>query len=134
MINIYTDGSCIGQKGGWAYIIINDEENIISNSGRVPKNATNNRMELTACLKAIEKIIELKLNGKKITIFTDSQYVITVLSCKKQFTTNEDLITKIRDILHLVDLEFKWVKAHSDNFFNESVDIMARNKAKGIIM
>jgi len=132
MINIYTDGSCIGQKGGWAYIIINDEENIISNSGRVPKNATNNRMELTACLKAIEKIIELKLNGKKITIFTDSQYVITVLSCKKQFTTNEDLITKIRDILHLVDLEFKWVKAHSDNFFNESVDIMARNKAKGI--
>jgi ribonuclease HI len=134
MINIYTDGSCIGQKGGWAYIIINDEENIISNSGRVPKNATNNRMELTACLKAIEKIIELKLNGKKITIFTDSQYVITVLSCKKQFTTNEDLITKIRDILHLVDLEFKWVKAHSDNFFNESVDIMARNKAKGIMM
>lgn len=134
MINIYTDGSCIGQKGGWAYIIINNEENIISNSGRVPKNATNNRMELTACLKAIEKIIELKLNGKKITIFTDSQYVITVLSCKKQFTTNEDLITKIRDILHLVDLQFKWVKAHSDNFFNESVDIMARNKAKGIIM
>lgn len=134
MINIYTDGSCIGQKGGWAYIIINDEENIISNSGRVPKNATNNRMELTACLKAIEKIIELKLNGKKITIFTDSQYVITVLSCKKQFTTNEDLITKIRDILHLVDLQFKWVKAHSDNFFNESVDIMARNKAKGIMM
>jgi ribonuclease HI len=134
MINIYTDGSCIGQKGGWAYIIINDEENIISNSGRVPKNATNNRMELTACLKAIEKIIELKLNGKKITIFTDSQYVITVLSCKKQFTINEDLITKIRDILHLVDLEFKWVKAHSDNFFNESVDIMARNKAKGIMM
>jgi ribonuclease HI len=134
MINIYTDGSCIGQKGGWAYIIINEEENIISNSGRVPKNATNNRMELTACLKAIEKIIELKLNGKKITIFTDSQYVITVLSCKKQFTTNEDLITKIRDILHLVDLQFKWVKAHSDNFFNESVDIMARNKAKGITM
>jgi ribonuclease HI len=134
MINIYTDGSCIGQKGGWAYIIINDEENIISNSGRVPKNATNNRMELTACLKAIEKIIELKLNGKKINIFTDSQYVITVLSCKKQFTTNEDLITKIRDILHLVDLQFKWVKAHSDNFFNESVDIMARNKAKGIMM
>jgi len=132
MINIYTDGSCIGQKGGWAYIIINNEENIISNSGKVPKNATNNRMELTACLKAIEKIIELKLNGKKITIFTDSQYVITVLSCKKQFTTNEDLITKIRDILHLVDLEFKWVKAHSDNFFNESVDIMAKNKAKGI--
>jgi ribonuclease HI len=132
MINIYTDGSCIGQKGGWAYIIINDEENIISNSGRVPKNATNNRMELTACLKAIEKIIELKLNGKKINIFTDSQYVITVLSCKKQFTTNEDLITKIRDILHLVDLQFKWVKAHSNNFFNESVDIMARNKAKGI--
>jgi ribonuclease HI len=132
MINIYTDGSCIGQKGGWAYIIINDEENIISNSGRVPNNATNNRMELTACLKAIEKIIELKLNGKKINIFTDSQYVITVLSCKKQFTTNEDLITKIRDILHLVDLQFKWVKAHSDNFFNESVDIMARNKAKGI--
>jgi ribonuclease HI len=134
MINIYTDGSCIGQKGGWAYIIINNEENIISNSGRVPKNATNNRMELTACLKAIEKIIELKLNGKKINIFTDSQYVITVLSCKKQFTTNEDLITKIRDILHLVDLQFKWVKAHSDNFFNESVDIMARNKAKGIMM
>jgi len=132
MINIYTDGSCIGQKGGWAYIIINDEENIISNSGRVPKNATNNRMELTACLKAIEKIIELKLNGKKITIFTDSQYVITVLSCKKQFTINEDLITKIRDILHLVDLQFKWVKAHSGNFFNESVDIMAKNKAKGI--
>lgn len=132
MINIYTDGSCINNKGGWAYIIVAGEDKIISNSGR-SLNTTNNRMELTACLKAIEKVIELGYNHDNCILYTDSQYVITtVCGDRKFFQTNQDLISLVRDKKCFVNIEFKWVKAHNGNWFNESVDIMARQKAQNL--
>jgi len=133
MVNIYTDGSCINSKGGWAYIIVVGEDKIISYSGRSSKPTTNNRMELTACLKAIDKMMELGYNREKTTLFTDSQYVITtVCGDKKFFLTNQDLISQVRDKKCFVDIEFKWVKAHNGNMFNEAVDFMARQKAQNL--
>ena len=71
MIKIYTDGSCLNNPGdgGWA-AIINDDGKILKISGS-EKNTTNNKMELTAPIKALQKIKK----KEKVKIYTDSQYV-----------------------------------------------------------
>ena len=71
-IKIYTDGACSGNpgKGGWGALIQeNDNEKKLSGS---ELNTTNNRMELTAVIKALEHYNE----AKEIEIFTDSKYVM----------------------------------------------------------
>ena len=68
-IKIYTDGGCDknpGGTGGWAYRII-DGDKITDKSGRV-ENTTNNRMELTAAIHALETIKE----SAQVELFTDS--------------------------------------------------------------
>ena len=69
MIEVYTDGSCLGNPGpgGWAYII----DDFIGRGG--DKVTTNNIMEMTAVVKALEKCIEL--GHDTVTVYTDSNYV-----------------------------------------------------------
>ena len=71
MIQIYTDGSCIGNpgEGGWGAIIVDGKnEKIISGN---KNNTTNNQMELFAAIKALSNF-----NKKKsFKIFTDWNYV-----------------------------------------------------------
>ena len=54
MINIYTDGACSGNpgKGGWGVVILNNNKEILLNGG--DQLTTNNKMELTAAIKALE--------------------------------------------------------------------------------
>ena len=71
MIEIYTDGACSGNPGpgGWGFVII-DGKNTKSSSGS-EDDTTNNRMELTAAIKAIESIDK----NESIILHTDSTYV-----------------------------------------------------------
>ena len=54
MINIYTDGACSGNpgKGGWGVVILDNNKEILLNGG--DQLTTNNKMELTAAIKALE--------------------------------------------------------------------------------
>ena len=67
-LKIYTDGACSGNpgKGGWAAIILN-EKSVYSNISGGVNNTTNNRMELTAPIMALNKIKK----SLEITIHTD---------------------------------------------------------------
>lgn len=137
-IIIYTDGSCLGNpgKGGWAAIIINDsKEDIIFGS---EKESTNNRMELTAAINALLKIKQ----DKKIKIYTDSKYVKDGIekwinnwklnnwkNSNKKDVKNKDLWTKLDNIISKKEITWNWVKAHSDNKYNNKVDFLARNAA-----
>ena len=71
MIEVYTDGSCLGNPGvgGWAFLILKGDQ-LISKSGSA-KNSTNNRMELTAAIKALEYLKDEKI----LKINTDSSYL-----------------------------------------------------------
>ena len=71
MIEVYTDGSCLGNPGtgGWAFLILNDGG--ITNHFGYQLDTTNNQMELTAAINALEFIKEKDM----ITLFTDSSYV-----------------------------------------------------------
>ena len=136
---IYTDGACSGNpgKGGWAAIILG-EKGQSSISGSYNKT-TNNRMELTASIMALKKIN----NKSEITIYTDSKYVkdgITVWikkwklnnwkSSNKKPVKNRDLWVKLDNLCQKHNVNWKWVKAHAGNKFNNLVDELAVSKTK----
>ena len=77
-INIYTDGACVGNPGpgGWAAIIVDENKKKELFGGE--KITTNNRMEITAAIKALEYCDlqeEKQLSLKEIKIYTDSIYL-----------------------------------------------------------
>ena len=139
MIEVYTDGSCLGNPGagGWAFLILKGDQ-LISKSGSA-KNSTNNRMELTAAIKSLEYLKDentLKIN-------TDSNYLkngINLwifnwkknkwLNSKKEHVKNKELWIELELLTKNKDIYWNWVKAHNDNKFNNMVDGLAREAAK----
>ena len=132
---IYTDGACSGNPGpgGWGAIILNEEKNEIHISGE-EKSTTNNRMELTAPIMALRKIKKFS----KIIIYTDSTYLkngITTWiknweknswkSANKKPVKNKDLWVTLNKLSKEQIIDWKWVKAHSGNKYNEIADKLA---------
>ena len=138
MIKIYTDGSCIGNpgNGGWAAILLVNEKKIKIKGYK--KNTTNNQMELTAPIKALNKIPI----GEKIEIYTDSKYVkigITEWVTKwkknnwktssKKKVKNIDLWKELDNLNEKYQIKWCWVKGHSGDILNDEVDQLAREAA-----
>ena len=138
MINVYTDGSCLGNpgNGGWAFLVVS--ENNISFRTGFERNTTNNRMELIAAIKALEFLN----NNNKISLNTDSNYVkqgITtwILNWKKnywktstkQLVKNKELWERLDNLNKRKDIIWNWVKAHDNNKYNNQVDELARKAA-----
>ena len=135
-VDIYTDGACLGNPGpgGWAFIIKYNSGKIKEFSGS-EKYTTNNKMELTAAIKAVEyfkkKII--------INLYTDSKYLkdgITIWIKKwklngwktsnKKKVKNSDLWKLLEKKIHNHEVHWAWVKGHDKNFLNEKADILAK--------
>lgn len=132
MVEIYTDGSCLrnpgGPSGSGVVMIYKQNVKVISYG---LGESTNNRAELVAIQKALEAV---KFNKRhyKITVFTDSKYAIGVLSGRMKAVKNTDLIHDIRqDLLEFTNIEFKWVKGHNGNKWNEVADRLALMASKG---
>ena len=139
---IYTDGACIGNPGpgGWAAIILLDDKKKEIFGGE--RLTTNNRMELTATIKALEYCYEREKNQlslKKIEIYTDSIYVkegITVWiksweknnwkTTDKKNVKNVDLWKKLKDLVKSQQIQWNWVKGHSGDPMNDLVDELAK--------
>jgi ribonuclease HI len=140
MQNIYTDGSCLGNPGpgGWAVLGLDFK----LSGGQ--DNTTNNIMEMTAVVMALEECIERKIGS--VTIFTDSNYVKNgITSWIKKWklngwktstgtaVKNKDLWVKIDQLSQQIScVEWKWVRAHNGQPQNELVDSMARQEATKI--
>ena len=141
-IKIYTDGACVGNPGpgGWAAIVLVENEKKELFGGE--KLTTNNRMELTAAIKALEycDAQEGKQPSlKQIRIYTDSTYVkegITVWisnweknnwkTADKKNVKNVDLWKKLKELVKSNQIEWYWVKGHSDNPMNDLADKLAK--------
>ncbi|MDC0059489.1 ribonuclease HI [Pelagibacteraceae bacterium] len=141
-IKIYTDGACTGNPGpgGWAAIIQDDKEKKEIFGGE--KLTTNNRMELVAAIKALEycaKKDNTQPTLKEIKIFTDSIYLkdgITIWINKweknnwktsdKKNVKNIDLWKKLKELTKPYQVEWIWVKGHSNNPMNELADQLAK--------
>ena len=139
MYEVYTDGSCLGNpgRGGWG--VVSDDFKLC---GKQP-DTTNNAMEMTAILKALEEC--LKRDIQEVCIFTDSQYVKNGISAwiinwkKNDWVTstgtpvkNKELWIAIDDVRNKLTLvNWKWVKAHNGDPKNEEVDTLAYEAAGG---
>ena len=141
-IKIYTDGACVGNPGpgGWAAVIFIENEKKELFGGE--KLTTNNRMELTAAIKALEycDAQEGKQPSlKQIRIYTDSTYVkegITVWinnweknnwkTADKKNVKNVDLWKKLKELIKSNQIEWNWIKGHSDDPLNDLADKLAK--------
>ena len=138
--DIYTDGSCLGNPGpgGWAVIIKFDNGAIKELSGS-EVHTTNNRMELTAAIKAITSFKK----KTEINIYTDSKYLkegITIWIKKwkinkwktsnKKDVKNSDLWKLLESIIEDHKIQWFWVKGHNENIFNEKADILEKKAIK----
>ena len=137
-IEVFTDGACRGNPGpgGWGVLLrIDGEENSLFGGDR---NTTNNRMELTAAIKALEYFDK----GTSLTLTTDSSYVkdgITKwlenwksknwITSSKKPVKNKDLWVQLDKLNAENDVLWQWVKAHDGHRENEMADMLAN---KGI--
>ena len=134
-VEMYTDGACRGNPGpgGWGVLILRDGEETELRGGEA--ETTNNRMEMTAAIKALQQIPA----GKKVTLHTDSTYVMKGMTewikgwkargwktASKQPVKNVDLWTELDAVLDGHDVTWTWVKGHSGNPGNEKADELAR--------
>ena len=141
-IEIFTDGACLGNPGagGWAAILrYNDVEKELSGG---EKETTNNRMELTAVIMALEALKE----SCNITLYTDSRYVMDGIekwiyawkksgwktANKKAPVKNVELWQKLDELRQKHEIRFVWVKGHAGHKENERCDELARMEATKI--
>ena len=139
IIKIYIDGACVGNPGpgGWAAIVFleNKKKEIFGGE----KSTTNNRMELTAAIKALEYLVGLEKKESSLKIFTDSNYVkdgITIWIHKweknnwktsdKKDVKNIDLWKKLKELTKNEKIEWNWIKGHSGDPYNELADKLAK--------
>ena len=143
-IEAATDGACSGNPGpgGWGGLIIFDDKSELEIGGS-EQNTTNNRMELTAAIKTLERLKTYKLK-ENFKLRTDSKYVIEgytkwIINWKRngwktssgKSVQNLDLWQKI-DQLRINGLVMEYVKGHSGDKQNDRVDKIATNYSKGI--
>ena len=134
-VEIYTDGACSGNPGpgGWGAILrYNGREKELSGGER---STTNNRMELTAVISALEALKE----PCEVELYSDSKYVIDALSkgwakawraknwikSDKKPALNPDLWEKLLSLTEKHEMHYHWVKGHADNEYNNRCDRMA---------
>ncbi|MDF3021594.1 MAG: rnhA [Steroidobacteraceae bacterium] len=134
IVEIYTDGACRGNPGpgGWAALLLfGEHERELSGA---EAQTTNNRMELTAVIRALEAL-KRPVQGR---IYTDSQYVRQGIlewvanwkkrgwkTADKKPVKNQDLWQALDALAGMHQLEWHWVKGHSGNVGNERVDELA---------
>ena len=141
-IKIYTDGACVGNPGpgGWAAIIL--FENIKKEIFGGEQLTTNNRMELTAAIKALEYCSSKEkdqLSLRHLKIFTDSVYLKEGITswinnweknnwktADKKNVKNVDLWKKLKDLAKSKKIEWCWIKGHSNNPMNDLADKLAK--------
>lgn len=124
MVEIYTDGaySSSRDQGGWAFVIIKDGKRIHSSFGSA-KETTNNRMEIMGTLKAMHWLIDNQ--RAEATIFTDSMYVIGTMTKNWKKNKNVDLWIQMTETAENLNINWKHVKGHSGQEFNEYCDMLA---------
>lgn len=139
-IIIYCDGACSGNQyrtnaGGWGAILQHAGRSKEIHGGEL--NTTNQRMEITACIRALE---HLKSGKYTVEVYTDSAYLVNCINNKwytawqkngwknasKKPVENRDLWERLLTLLSLYKVVFIKVVGHSGDQLNERADELAR--------
>ena len=147
MIEIYTDGACRGNPGpgGWAALLRKGEhEREISGAEAL---TTNNRMELTAVIRALEAL----KRPVRARVYTDSEYVRRGIiewlaawkargwrTADRKPVKNQDLWQRLDEVRARHHIEWHWVPGHAgvpgnervDRLANEAIDTLSRQSLR----
>jgi len=140
-ITIYTDGACRYNPGpgGWGAIIVwNGTEKVLSGGER---ETTNNRMELTAVIAALETLTR----PCDVKLVSDSKYVLDGLTkgwaagwkakgwrkSDGKPAINPDLWDRLLTLVSKHNMTYEWVEGHMGHPYNERCDTLATNFADG---
>lgn len=139
-VDVYTDGACSGNPGvgGWGAVLIYNGH--IKELSGYDKYTTNNRMELFSIIQGVGSLKE----PCEVTVYSDSAYAVEAFNkgwVKKWETTgwknaskepvkNKDLWTDLLLRISKHNVKFVKVKGHSDNFYNNRCDELARGEIK----
>ena len=143
-VTIYTDGACSGNPGpgGWGAVLRYGEFEREMSGGE--KSTTNNRMELTGVITALEALREPCI----VELYSDSKYVTDALSkgwavswrrrgwikSDKKPALNTDLWERLLKLAETHEVRCHWVKGHAENEYNNRCDrlaVAAREKLAG---
>ncbi|PSQ79642.1 MAG: ribonuclease HI [Bacteroidetes bacterium QS_8_68_15] len=141
-VTIYTDGGCNPNPGpgGWAALLLFEDEEDVAGRRKEQRlkdgarDSTNNRMELTAALKALEALDA----PAHVELHTDSRYLANAFNqgwldswqdngwktSSNKPVKNKDLWQKLLAAVEKHEVEWTWVKGHAGNPLNELVDDM----------
>jgi len=138
-VEIFTDGACLGNPGpgGWAALLrFGDSEKEISGHA---KTATNNQMELTAAIRALESL----KSPCSVNLYTDSQYVLRGMTewvrgwkargwktAARQPVANRELWESLLAAATPHEIKWHWVRGHNGHMENERVDVLANTAAR----
>ena len=139
-VEIFTDGACRGNPGpgGWGAILRSGAHEREIKGGELA--TTNNRMELTAAIKALEALKK----PSNVTLSTDSRYVMDGLqnwlprwkangwkTSDKKPVKNKDLWRALDAAVQRHHVVWRWVEGHSGHPDNERADFLARSAIPG---
>ena len=139
-VDIYTDGACKGNPGpgGWGAVLVCQGHERELHGGEA--QTTNNRMELTAAISALEALTR----PCEVTLTSDSKYLVDGITkgwavswrakgwkkSDKSPALNSDLWARLLDLLETHEVTFVWVKGHAGHPYNERCDEMAVAEAE----
>jgi ribonuclease HI len=141
IVEIYTDGACKGNPGvgGWGALLKTPDRTKELYGGEAL--STNNRMELTAVIRALEAL----RRPCHVRLHTDSKYVQLGISswisswkkngwrtADKKPVKNADLWRRLDELAALHRIEWLWVKGHADNIGNVRADELANLGAASV--
>ncbi len=133
-VTIYTDGACDPNPGpgGWAVVIL--EEGQVHQLSGFEDHTTNNRMELTAAVRALQSLHR----PSQVEFFTDSQYLMLGITqwlpkwIRRGWRTtsgkvaNQDLWQILVDTAQNHQIRWRWLRGHNGDVYNEMADRLAR--------
>jgi len=134
-VEVYTDGGADPNPGpaGWGAVILDQTGQRVQELSGGEDHSTNNRMELTAAIRALEAVAA----GTPVRLYTDSVYLKKGVTewlpgwiargWRRRTGTlqNEDLWRRLADLEEMHDVEWRWVKGHAGNPNNERADELA---------
>ena len=139
-VEIFTDGACRGNPGpgGWGAVLrYGGHEKLLSGAAR---DTTNNRMELTAAIEALEAL----RRPCRVRLATDSTYVMNGITqwldgwrrrgwktAARRPVKNVDLWKRLDRAASRHRVDWVWVRGHSGHEGNEKADELARSAAGG---
>ena len=140
---IYTDGACKGNPGpgGWGALLLAGEHEREIFGGEV--QTTNNRMELTAVIRALEALTR----ATTAQVYTDSQYVKNGIetwihgwkrngwkTADKKPVKNAELWRELDALVAQHAVSWHWVKGHADNVGNQRADALANRGVETVLL